>query len=104
MTDDHAANGPPPIEVRPHVGPPLMFFFKDRIDDAEAAYSLTRLIEDRLTTGAPLMFTGVAPDSVAVLQLVDGRWIPAWPVAPGDGAVPRPGACEAGPLRGDPIR
>jgi hypothetical protein len=81
MTDDRAANGPPPIEARPHVGPPLMFFFKDRIDDAEAAYSLTRLIEDRLTTGVPLVFTGVAPDSVAILQLVDGRWVPAWPVA-----------------------
>lgn len=68
-------------------GPPLMFFFRAEFMGESAVQHMTRLIESRLADGKPLIFVGMDPDSVVVLQLVDGRWVPAWPVA-ADATVP----------------
>jgi hypothetical protein len=76
----------PPIEARPHAGPPLMFFFKESIEP-ENRESLPGFIERKIDDGGPLVFDRCPADGVVILQMVDGRWEAAWP-APSPGPAP----------------
>jgi hypothetical protein len=87
-----AAREARPIDAcDPGAGPPLMFFFGATGQGGPVAIEgIGEYIRQRLDDGHPMIFVDTPPESVAVLQLVDGRWVPAWPVPMTPDPVPTP--------------